>query len=233
MADDATIPPTADVTPSALSPDQEDVRAGKFRNWADAYERCKYSRSGKPPRDQLNEFQEMFVNEYQIDFDATNAYIRAGGKGKHPSARAADLKKVPKVAAAIEELRVQRLARLKTQQEQIILELANLTHTDLDKDFKVTQRGRVKSRKGGNPLATRALKKIRHKVSTTTIGDETTVEHTVDYEIHDKNTSARTLLQHLGALPEHVRVGDPNGNPLPVAVLVIREVDETTTGEKR
>jgi phage terminase small subunit len=220
-------------TPPVLSPDQEDIRAGKLRNWADAYERCRYMRAGKAKKDQLTEFQETFVNEYQIDFDATNAYIRAGGAGKNASARAADLKKIPKVAEAIEELRIERLTRLRVQQEQIILELANLTHTDLDKDFKVTRRGRVKSRPGGNPLATRALKKIKHKVSTTTIGDETTVEHTVDYEIHDKNTSARTLLQHLGALPEHIRVGGPSGEPLPAPVLVIREVNETTTGEKR
>jgi hypothetical protein len=232
MADDQT---TSDnlPTPPALSPDQEDVRAGKLRNWMDAYERCTYIRAGKAKRDQLTDLEEMFVNFYQIDFDATNAYVRAGGTGKHPQQRAADMKKRPKVAAALEELRIERLKRLKEQQDQIILELANLTHTDLDKDFKVTRRGRVKSRPGGNPLATRALKKIRHKVSSTTIGDETTVEHTVDYEIHDKNTSARTLLQHLGALPEHIRVGGPSGEPLPAPVLVIREVNETTTGEKR
>jgi phage terminase small subunit len=221
-------------TPPALSPDQEDIRVAKLRNWGDAYERCRYMRAGKPPREQLTAFQETFVNEYQIDFVATHAYIRAGGRGKNASQRAADVMRVPKVAAAIEELRVERIKRLKQQQENIILELGNLVHTDITKDFEVTDRGKIKSVEGRNPLATRAIRKIKHKVSSTTIGDETTVEHTVDYEIHDKNTSARTLLQHLGALPEHIRIGDPNGNPIPTAaVLIVREVDETTGGEKR
>jgi phage terminase small subunit len=221
-------------TPPALSADQEDIRAGKMRNWMDAYERCVYVRSGKSKSEQLTEFQETFVNEYQIDFDATNAYIRAGGSTKFPSSAAAKLKKIPRVAKAIEELRVERLKRLHTQQEQIITELANLTHVDITKDFTVSQGGRITTVEGRNPMATRAVRKIKHKVSSTTIGDETTVEHTVDYEVHDKNTSARTLLQHLGALPEHIRVGGPSGEPLPVAaVLVVREVDETTGGEKR
>lgn len=190
-------------------------------------------RAGKSPRDQLTEFQELFVNEYQIDLVATHAYLRAGGKGKWPQQCAAKLVAVPKVAAAIEELRVERLKRLKQQQDNIILELGNLVHTDITKDFTVTRNGKIESVVGRNPLATRAIRKIKHKVSSTTIGDEVTVEHTVDYEIHDKNTSARTLLQHLGALPEHIRVGGPNGEPLPAPVLVIREVDETAGGEKR
>jgi phage terminase small subunit len=232
MADDTTADDDLP-TPPALSPDQEDIREGKLRNWADSYERCRYMRAGKPKRDQLTDFQEVFVNEYQIDFDATNAYIRAGGAGRNASARAADLKKIPKVAEAIEELRIERLKRLKEQQDNIILELANLTHTDITKDFVVNKFGQIVSAKGRNQFATRAVKKIKHKVATTTIGDETTVEHTVDYEIHDKNTSARTLLQHLGALPEHIRGGGPSGEPLPSPVLVIREVNETTTGEKR
>lgn len=223
----------ANAAGSPLSEDQEDVRVGKLRNWADAYERCTYMRSSKPPRDQLTDFQELFVNEYQIDFVATHAYQRAGGRGKNASARANDLMKVPKVAAALEELRQERLKRTQTQRDQIILELANLTHTDQTKDLEVTRQGKIVVVAGRNPLATRAVKKIRHKVTTTTFGDQVSVSHEVDFETHDKNVSARTLLQHFGALPEHVRVGGPNGEPLPAAVLVIREVDETAGGEKR
>lgn len=225
MADD---PQTSD-----LSPDQEDVRVGKLRNWADAYERCRYIRAGKKSSEVLTRFEEIFVNEFQVDFVATHAYTRAGGPARYPQQAAAKIMKRPKVIAALEELRQERIRRVQLQRDQIIMELANLTHTDQTQDLEVTREGKIKTVAGRNPLATRAVKRIRHKVSTTTIGDETTVSHEVDFDTHDKNVSARTLLQHFGALPEHVRIGDPNGNPLPTPVLVIREVDETAGGEKR
>lgn len=232
MSDDASTEPE---TPPALSPDQEDIRAGKdVIDWQDAYARCRYMRGQKlNKKDELTDFQEIFVNEYMLDFNGRQAYIRARGTGKMESAaaRAADLLKVEKVAKAVEELKLERIRRLDIQKQQIIEELANITHVDAATDFRITNRGKIRARKGRNPMSTRAISGVKHKISTTTIGDETTVEHTVEYRTFDKNTSARTLLQHLGALPEHVRVGGPNGEALPSAVLVIKEVSETSSGE--
>ena len=69
---------------------------------------------------------EVFCQEYMIDLNATQAYIRAGYKNKSADVGASVLIRNPKVASRIEELKAERSARTGVTQDRVIRELARI-----------------------------------------------------------------------------------------------------------
>lgn len=59
-------------------------------------------RTGDTYTDKQKDLRDRFVNEYLIDFNATDAYIRAGGNQKNPTQAGYNLKREPYVARAIQ-----------------------------------------------------------------------------------------------------------------------------------
>lgn len=220
--------------PTPVDADAVDEAVGRRKpEWMDLYERTVYIRGQrKSARDELTEQEEAFVNEFMVDRNATQAYIRATSNGsRHASSYAAAMMKRPRVMAALEMLKAEHNRKLERRKELLLEELGILAHSDADQIGVDNDTGHFTTKPGMKRM-TRAISGKKHRIRHTTIGDETTVEHTVEYRLWDKNAAARTLLQQSGALPEHHRVGGPNGEPLPTAaVLVIKEVTETAGGE--
>jgi phage terminase small subunit len=76
--------------------------------------------------------QERFVQEYLIDLNATQAYLRAGYKVKPASARVQSCRLLadPNIVAAIERGRQEQSARLATSADDVVREIARLAMFD-------------------------------------------------------------------------------------------------------
>lgn len=77
-----------------------------------------------------NSKHELFCQEYIIDLNASQAYLRAGYKGNCPNARASELKANPSVQVRIQELLDERLTRTRITQDSVINELARIGFFD-------------------------------------------------------------------------------------------------------
>jgi phage terminase small subunit len=219
--------------PTPVDADKVDEAVGARKpEWMDLYERTVYVRGQrKSARDELTNLEEAFVNEFMVDRNQTQAITRASGTAKNASQRAQQIMLRPRVIDALEILKAEHNRKLERRKELLLEELGILAHSDADQIGVDNDTGHFTTKPGMKRM-TRAISGKKHRIRHTTIGDETTVEHTVEYRLWDKNAAARTLLQQSGALPEHHRVGGPNGEPLPTAaVLVIKEVAETAGGE--
>jgi len=78
----------------------------------------------------LNTRQATFCMEYIVDFNATQAAIRAGYSAKSAHVQAFDLLKKPKVAATIAQLVYARAKRTEITADRVIQELACLAFLD-------------------------------------------------------------------------------------------------------
>lgn len=77
-----------------------------------------------------NPKRERFCQEYMIDLNASQAYLRTGYTGKNPNARAAELKAIPSVKARIEELMAELSIRTGMNQDRVLRELARIGFLD-------------------------------------------------------------------------------------------------------
>ncbi len=78
----------------------------------------------------LNARQALFVEEYLVDLNATQAAIRAGYSSNGASAQAARLMKDPSVKTAIREAFQRRSERTQIRQDRVIKELARVAFFD-------------------------------------------------------------------------------------------------------
>ena len=77
-----------------------------------------------------NKRHERFCQEFLIDLNATQAYIRCGYKSKNPNARASELRAKPSISSRIDELKATRSARTGVNQDRVIRELARVAFLD-------------------------------------------------------------------------------------------------------
>lgn len=93
--------------------------------------------------------QKLFVNEYLIDFNATQAYLRAGYKAKDEKIAAVEglkLLRKPNIQIEIEKRMEDREKRTEVTQDKVVKELARLAFTDRTSIVKVTSGSlRIKS----------------------------------------------------------------------------------------
>lgn len=74
--------------------------------------------------------QEQFCQEYLVDLNATQAYLRTGYTPKNVSQCASMLLSRPHVRARVDELLAQRAARTGVNQDRVIRELARIAFLD-------------------------------------------------------------------------------------------------------
>jgi phage terminase small subunit len=77
-----------------------------------------------------NKKHERFCQEYLIDLNATQAYLRAGYNSRNPSARASELRAKPSISARIDRLLAERSARTGINQDRVVRELARIAFLD-------------------------------------------------------------------------------------------------------
>lgn len=80
----------------------------------------------KPEKRELTPMQALFVQEYLIDLNATEAAKRAGYSHRTAGAQGPRLLTLPQIAEAVEKAMRARGARLEITQDKVLLELARV-----------------------------------------------------------------------------------------------------------
>ena len=80
----------------------------------------------------LSNKQKMFCREYIIDFNATQAYIRAGYSAKTAGQAADRLLKNVKIQAFLNKLIAERAARVEITADSVVRELAKIGFSNMD-----------------------------------------------------------------------------------------------------
>lgn len=154
--------------------------------------------------------ERSFVEEYLVDFNGTQAAIRAGYSARTAGSIASELLKRPKIADALETAKANRLARTQYAADKVLAEMSTLAHSSVE-HYAVSIEGAVTLAEGAPPDAMRAVKKVKRK---TRILKDGTVEHDVELELWDKPTPLKLMGRHVGLFPDRVEVTGANGAPL-------------------
>lgn len=160
-----------------------------------------------PPR--LSPKQQCFVDEYLIDLNATQAYLRAGyaGRGNVAEASANRLLRNVKVAAAIAIAQAERAERVHLTQDAVLQEIALLSHSDI-MHYVINDYGEVQVRDGVPPSATRALASLKKKITHSEAG----VTYETEVRLWNKPASLKLAADHLGInAPVKVAPTSPDG----------------------
>lgn len=143
------------------------------------------------PKGVLNSKQLRFIDEYLIDFNATQAAIRAGYSKKTAGSQAFDLLKKPEIQQAIQAKQKELATKAGVTRERIIAEIARIAFSDVRKLFKET---------GG----LKAIHELDDETAGAVAGVDVIVssgefpETTKKIKLWDKNSALEKLLKHLG-----------------------------------
>jgi len=155
----------------------------------------------------LTRKQALFVQEYLIDLNATQAAIRAGySEYSAPIIGYENLTK-PKIMAAIDEAMKERAERTRVTQDKIIKELAKIAFSNM-RSFVKWGPGRVEL------LDSRYLSEEDAACVSEISMTETSAGATVRFKLHDKKAAIELLGKHLGMFSDTVRnvhVGEGGG----------------------
>jgi phage terminase small subunit len=148
--------------------------------------------------------QKLFVAEYLIDMNASQAAIRAGYSKTIARRSGSRLLATPHVAEAIEKAQRGRVQRTQVTADQVVNELALIAFSDISEVFDVDGNGRVtvKDLKSLPPAVRRAISDIS-QVSTETKGENGVVVEKVRLKVglHSKIKAIELLMDHLGMKP--------------------------------
>lgn len=144
----------------------------------------------------LTEKQRRFVEEYLIDLNATQAYIRAGYKN-YDSAGVEANKTLnnPKIRQAVDEAMAERSKRTGINQDRILQEIAKLALVNID-DVVDLKTGTIKPTATKEDLA--CIQSI--KIKPTEFGEEREIK------FYDKKGSLELAGKHLGMFKDKVEV---------------------------
>jgi hypothetical protein len=162
---------------------------------------------------------ERFIQEYRRDLNGQRAYLAIKPKTKPNSACTLGARLLGRVEVQerLAALTRDTLGRLEVSAESVLQELAICGFSDF-KDY-VQNGGDLDLSETAHPMATRAVSSVKHKQTTRSIGQLEITEDTLEYKLHPKVQSLRTLAEHLKMIGSPGDGGDrlpPGGRELRV-----------------
>jgi phage terminase small subunit len=148
--------------------------------------------------------QQRFVDEYLIDLNATQAYIRAGYKARGAEANSARLIANDKVRSKIDAAKAARAKRTGVTADRVLRELARIGFSDIG-HYVVDDAGRLELAESAPAGARRAVASVKHRTHTTEGEDATFTTHEVEYRLWDKVAALGRLGQHLKMFTDIVK----------------------------
>jgi phage terminase small subunit len=133
----------------------------------------------------LSPKQQAFVDQYLVDLNATQAYLRAGYKCSEETARRNGHKLLTNtdIQALVAERMADRARRTEIDQDRVVLEIARLAFSDVRKLFDGTRLKRMDEIDDATAAAISSV-----KVSTRQVG-EGEVEHIAEIKFWPKTTA--------------------------------------------
>lgn len=138
--------------------------------------------------------QQAFVDQYLVDLNATQAYLRAGYKCSEETARRNGHKLLTNtdIQAFVAERMADRAKRTEIDQDRVVLEIARLAFSDVRKLF---DGNRLKRMDEIDDATAAAISSV--KVSTRQIG-EGEVEHIAEIKLWPKTPAIEMAGKHVG-----------------------------------
>lgn len=146
--------------------------------------------------------QRQFVREYVVDFNATQAAIRAGYGVDNASHLGPKLVRKSHVLAAIREEEEVLATRTRIRQDDVLRELALLAFSDID-NYTIGEgrnKSRLSLRPDADPGAKRAVSSMERTVVTRGKGDDKREEVKIKVSLWNKTNALKMLGEHLGLL---------------------------------
>ncbi len=178
-------------------------------------------------RGKLTAKQAQFVQEYLVDFNATQAAIRAGYSARTADRIGPELLGKTWVGEAIRAAREKLAARTNWTQERVVAVLASIAESDIGDilDFS-GPRPRLKAANDIPVHARRTISsmKVRHYVERG--GEEPQEVEIIEFKLWDKQTATDQIARLFGFYkPTKVAPTDPSGeNEFKGGVLVVPTV---------
>lgn len=174
------------------------------------------ARANETAQKQLTPKQALFVLEYLVDLNATQAAIRAGYSAKTAAEIGKENLTKPQIAEAVRKAQDERAARLKIDADEILRELTIIARSDV-RDFLVDEHGILTLRDEAEDHKWRAVQSVKHKIRTIRNGDESETTREIEFRMWPKVEALRTAREHLGLNIQKVELsGNLNGGVLVV-----------------
>ena len=155
----------------------------------------KYKNNGLSPK------QKLFVNEYPVDLNATEAALRAGYSPKSAKVIGAENLSKPAISAALEKAMTARAEQIEITAESVVKELASIAFANIN-DVATWQSGEVTVLDSATSTAD-ALSAVA-QVTSTASG--------LQLKMHDKQAALVTLGKHLGMFRERHQIEVRDGS---------------------
>lgn len=165
----------------------------------------------------LTNKQAAFLSEYLIDFNATQAAIRAGYSSRSATQIGQRLLLKDDISAEIKRF----LAEKTMKSEEILQELADIARGDmgdfLDISSMTWQVDLAKAKELG---LTKLIKKVKQRTNITQRKDGDEEENTqIEIELADKLRALELLAKMSGMLSDKTEITGKNGGPVTVKVV--------------
>ena len=159
---------------------------------------------------QITDRMKKFVDEYLIDFNATQAAIRAGYSPDTANEQGSQLLARPDIRELVAEGQKEVMERTQTFQDNAVDELKIVGFSDLA-DFLTVKADGIVEQKPFNELTkaqTKCIKKIKQTVRSSHSADGTILHQTavIEIELHDKLRALELLGRHLGMFNDTLRL---------------------------
>jgi phage terminase small subunit len=165
----------------------------------------------------LTRKQQLFVNEYLIDLNATQAAIRAGYSEKTAVVIASENLTKPYIAAAIQEAMDKRANRTQITADNVLNELAKLGFGNIKNLY--TDTGQLIPIHELPPEISATITEVTERVITSE-GESTVLER--KYKVSDKRAALVDLGKHLKLFTDKTELTGAEGAPLDLTVNFVQ-----------
>lgn len=203
------VPPAKKGKPAAKSQPKSPAKKAATKK-ASAEAPPKVVEKTEPPA--LTDRQRMFVAEYLVDLNATQAAIRAGYSQKTAAQIGAENLRKPEIEAAIGAAMKAREQRTQITADRVLQELGRLAFSDIRKLYNAD--GSMKLPHELDDDAAAALSGIDVTEEFTGKGDERELAgFTKKAKVFDKGAALTLAMRHLGMLKDKVALGGAEDMP--------------------
>lgn len=171
-----------------------------------------------PPR-KLTAKQQMFVNEYIVDLNATQAAIRAGYSQDTAQVIGSENLQKPLVAGAIQEALDLRSDRTRITADRVLVEVAKLGFSNIKSIF--TESGQLRNLSSLPDEVAAAIQSVEVVTKRVEGGEDHEVEYVHKIKMADKKASLELLGKHLKLFADRTELTGADGKDL------IPEMNET------
>ena len=160
--------------------------------------------------------QIRFVDEYLVDFNATQAAIRAGYKAKTAHVIGAENLRKPKIAEEIARRQKDLQRRTEVTQERVVMELARIAFANIADYIHVETQTRTKD-DGTEVTYQTVMFNETQELSADQRAALAVVKQSVngfELKLHDKIKALELLGRHIGMFNDKLSLSGTDGGPL-------------------